>query len=271
MTGPGEAFQMDWGFTKVLNPNGAEYQVACFAMICHHCGQRYVELFPNAKQENLFIGMIHAFQYMGIPQYVLTDNMKSVVVKRDLEGHPIWQKDYEAFMKAVWFQTKLCKPRHPFTKGKVERLVRFVKENFLVDRTFQNISDLNWAALNWCNTQNAVFTERWDLFRKRFISRIALLFYWNFLLTPLYGDTCVQNAGCLSMNLSAMREFALVFRPIIFCRQSESLETRIRSESFPTIFHGSWFHIPSRGVDRTKSVQGSLRKYLSQKSFRQLG
>ena len=65
--------------------------------------------------------------------------------------------DYEAFMKAVGFQTKLCKPRHPFTKGKVERLVRFVKENFLVDRTFPNISDLNWAALNWCNTQNAVF------------------------------------------------------------------------------------------------------------------
>ena len=32
-----------------------------------------------------------------------------------------------------------------------------LKENFLVDRTFQNISDLNWAALNWCNTQNAVF------------------------------------------------------------------------------------------------------------------
>ena len=157
MTGPGEAFQMDWGFTKVLNPNGAEYQVACFAMICHHCGQRYVEFFPNAKQENLFIGMIHAFQYMGIPQYVLTDNMKSVVVKQNLEGHPIWQKDYEAFMKAVGFQTKLCKPRHPFTKGKVERLVRFVKENFLVDRTFQNITDLNWAALNWCNTQNAVF------------------------------------------------------------------------------------------------------------------
>jgi nicotinamide riboside transporter PnuC len=64
MTGPGEAFQMDWGFTKVLNPSGAEYQVACFAMICNHCGQRYVEFFPNAKQENLFIGMIHAFQYM---------------------------------------------------------------------------------------------------------------------------------------------------------------------------------------------------------------
>jgi len=154
ITEAGEAYQMDWGFTKVHDHNGDEYTAACFAMICHHCGQQYVEFFPNAKQENLFIGMLHAFAYLGIPKYVLTDNMKSVVIRRDFDGHPVWQKDYEAFMKQVGFQTKLCKPRHPFTKGKVERLVRFVKENFLAGRTFWDITDLNRAALNWCNLQN---------------------------------------------------------------------------------------------------------------------
>ena len=116
-----------------------------------------MEFFHNAKQENLFIGMIHAFRYMGIPKYVLTDNMKSVVLHRDFEGNPVWQKDYEAFMKTVGFQTKLCKPRHPFTKGKVERLVRFVKENFLIGRTFWNVTDLNQAVLNWCNQQNNTY------------------------------------------------------------------------------------------------------------------
>ena len=156
-TEPGEAYQMDWGFTKILDYDGTEYTAACFAMVCHHCGQRYVEFFPNAKQENLFIGMIHAFGYMGIPKYILTDNMKSVVLHRDFEGHPVWQKDYEAFMKTVGFQTRLCKPRHPFTKGKVERLVRFVKENFLVGRVFWNITDLNRAALDWCNRQNSTY------------------------------------------------------------------------------------------------------------------
>ena len=49
----------------------------------------YVELFTNARQENLFIGMIHAFMYMGVPEYILTDNMKSVVIRRDYAGHPI--------------------------------------------------------------------------------------------------------------------------------------------------------------------------------------
>ena len=156
-TAPGEAYQMDWGFTKVADYTGNEFQAACFAVICHHCGQRYIEFFPNAKQENLFIGMIHAFRYMGVPRYVLTDNMKSVVIRRDFSGFPIWQKDYEAFMGTVGFQTKLCKPRHPFTKGKVERLVRFVKENFLADRAFWNVTDLNRAALEWCNRQNTVY------------------------------------------------------------------------------------------------------------------
>ena len=156
-TEPGESFQMDWGFTNVLEYTGVEFRAACFAMVCHHCGERYIEFFPNAKQENLFIGMLHAFHYMGIPEYVLTDNMKSVVLRRDMEGKPVWQGDYEAFMRTVGFKTKLCKPYHPFTKGKVERLVRFVKENFLVGRTFFNVTDLNRQALYWCDNQNNIF------------------------------------------------------------------------------------------------------------------
>ena len=161
-TGPGENYQMDWGFVKVNAPDGISYQCACFAMICHHCGERYIEFFPNARQENLFIGMIHAFIYMGIPENVLTDNMKSVVIGRDVEGNPLWQKDYETFMKTIGFHTKLCKCRHPFTKGKVERLVRFVKENFIAGRTFGNITDLNCDALIWCNEQNGRYHRAMD-------------------------------------------------------------------------------------------------------------
>jgi len=159
---PGESYQMDWGFVNVDTSSGSTYQAACFAMICHHCGMRYIEFFPNAKQENLFIGMIHAFEYMGIPKYVLTDNMKSVVIERDNMGNPIWQRDYEIFMKTLGFRTKLCKPRHPFTKGKVERLVRFVKENFMAGRVFSNITELNIQAIDWCNRQNDAYHKAVD-------------------------------------------------------------------------------------------------------------
>ena len=97
---------MDWGITKVVDYSGSEFQAACFAMVCHHCGQRYIEFFSNAKQENLSIGIIHAFYYMCMPEYILTGNMKSVVLHRDLDGYPVWQKNYETFMKAAGFKTK---------------------------------------------------------------------------------------------------------------------------------------------------------------------
>jgi len=153
---PGEQFQMDWGFVTIDTADGGSYRASCFAMMCHHCGKRYVEFFPNAKQENLFIGMIHAFRRLGIPEYVLTDNMKSIVTGRGADGHPVWNHDYEAFMDTIGFRTKLCKPRHPFTKGAVERLIRFVKDSFVNGRMFSNITDLNYEVLRWCDNQDGV-------------------------------------------------------------------------------------------------------------------
>ena len=161
-TEPGECYQMDWGFVSVETASGETYKIACFAMICHACGKRYVEFFPNAKQENLFIGMIHAFLHMGVPQKILTDNMKSVVLRRDAEGHPIWQKDYELFMGNIGFVTKLCKPRHPFTKGAVERLVRYIKDNFIAGRVFTEITDLNYQAAKWCDRVDGTYHRAVD-------------------------------------------------------------------------------------------------------------
>ena len=158
-TSPGESYQMDWGFVDVEDWTGGMFRIACFAMVCHHCGTCYVEFFPNARQESLFIGMIHAFAVMGVPECVLTDNMKSVVLRRDIDGRPVWQADYAAFMSCVGFKTKLCKPRHPFTKGKVERLIRFVKGNFLAGRRFCNATDLNAQALEWCAAQSGALPQ----------------------------------------------------------------------------------------------------------------
>ena len=150
----GDCYQMDWGFINVIDMAGNTWRCACFVMVCHHCGFRYVEFFPNARQENLFIGMIHAFSVMGIPKRVLTDNMKSVSFGRDAAGNVIYNHD--TFQHLLGFRTELCHVAHPFTKGTVERLVRYVKENFIQGREFINVSDLNARALGWCREKNGL-------------------------------------------------------------------------------------------------------------------
>lgn len=70
---------------------------------------------------------------------------------------PIMNTAYDAFQKACGFRTRLCRPRHPYTKGKVERLIRFVKSSFTPAREFVNITDLNEQALRWCDDWNSRF------------------------------------------------------------------------------------------------------------------
>lgn len=88
--------------------------------------------------------------------------MRSVTTGRDIEGKPIWQVDYAAFMACVGFKTRLCKPYHPFTKGKVERLVSYVKRNFAAGRKFCNATDLNAQALEWCARQSGRYRRAMD-------------------------------------------------------------------------------------------------------------
>ena len=45
----------------------------------------------------------------------------------------------------------LCRLRRPQTKGKVERGIRYAKENFWPARTFSDLADLNEQALIWCS------------------------------------------------------------------------------------------------------------------------
>jgi hypothetical protein len=91
-------------------------------------------------------------------------------------------------MKAIGFETKLCKPRHPFTKGAVERLVRFVKENFIVGRIFGNITDLNCEALKWCNTQNGKYHKAVDC-----------------IPSEVHSRECQSVAGVLTLTIETMK------------------------------------------------------------------
>ena len=61
---------------------------------------------------------------------------------------------FESFCADMGFKPSTCKVRRPQTKGKVERSVRYLKENFLPGRRFTDLYDLNRQALQWCQHVN---------------------------------------------------------------------------------------------------------------------
>ena len=119
-------------------------------MILGNSRTKYVEFTKRCDFYSLLRCIANALEYFdGIPQIVLTDRMKTVIDGSEA-GKPLWNKRFENFAADMGFIPKVCRPRRPQTKGKVERLVDYVKDNFLPGRQFRDVDDLNLQALAWC-------------------------------------------------------------------------------------------------------------------------
>lgn len=80
-------------------------------------------------------GLLAAFEHFGgVPEQVLLDNAKTVVLERDVYGEGLhrWHPGMLDLAEACGFQLRLCRPYRARTKGKVERFNGYLKGSFLV-------------------------------------------------------------------------------------------------------------------------------------------
>ena len=153
---PGKQAQMDWGMCPYTDAKGVLHHTPALAMILGHSRNKYVEFTSRCDLRSLQRCMVNAFEYFGgVPEIILTDNMKTVVDHR--EGKRIiWNPQFADFAVQMGFVPKVCRIRRPQTKGKVERLVRYVKDNFLPGRLFEDLEDLNRQVLQWCRDVDSI-------------------------------------------------------------------------------------------------------------------
>jgi len=79
--------------------------------------------------------LIGAFEYFGgVPEEVLFDNAKTVILERDVygAGQHRWHPGMLEFSRDWGFQLRVCRPYRARTKGKVERFNGYLKGSFLV-------------------------------------------------------------------------------------------------------------------------------------------
>lgn len=154
---PGKQAQMDWGICSYTDVKGKLHNVPAFVMILGASRAKYVEFTSRCDLRSMQRCMVNAFEYFGgVPETILTDNMKTVINRREA-GQVIWNTQFADFAAEMGFVPKVCKVLHPQTKGKVERLVQYVKYNFFPGREFENLEDLNVQVLQWCrNTDSKV-------------------------------------------------------------------------------------------------------------------
>jgi len=158
-TMPGLQGQVDWAFFEdhVVLEDGKMKKLYCFLMVLGYSRMRYIEFVTDMSTNTLIRCHQNAFRYFhGYPEEILYDNMKQVVVKRLLKQEDsTLNRQFEDFAGFYGFKPVLCRPYRGQTKGKVERTVAFVRDNFMIGIRYNSLDDLNGQAVAWCNKVNA--------------------------------------------------------------------------------------------------------------------
>ena len=123
----------------------------CFLMVLGYSRMRYIEFVTDMSTNTLIRCHQNAFRYFGgYPEEILYDNMKQVVIKRLLKQEDsTLNRQFEDFAGFYGFKPVLCRPYRGQTKGKVERTVQFVRDNFMIGIKYNRLADLNGQALAW--------------------------------------------------------------------------------------------------------------------------
>jgi hypothetical protein len=144
--------QIDFG-EKVVELAGVPVKVYLLTVVLSHSRRLFVTAFLSQRQDDWFEGLEAAFAHFGgLPHQLLCDNASPLVKDHDARtGIVTWHPGFEAFCKDRGITPKACKPRRARTKGKIERMVGYVKHNALAGRSFASLAALR-SHLGWWQT-----------------------------------------------------------------------------------------------------------------------
>lgn len=133
-------FRLPWGLRWAL------VVVLCYSRLL------WVHFFHRQDMSALFAGLEQAFEFFGgVPVEALFDQMRAVVLEdqRFGGGSLVENAEFARFAHHWQFRLRACRAYRAKTKGKVERPIRYLRENFFYGRTFLNDEDLDEQLQRW--------------------------------------------------------------------------------------------------------------------------
>ena len=137
------------GHFGVLDYAGDKRKLYAFALVDAHSRMLYVEFTHSQSFETFARCHVHAFTTMGgVAREISYDNLATAVAEHDgrlVRFHP----RFLAFAREHKFVPHACNPASGWEKGKVERAIGYLRQNFWPLREFTDLHDVNRQARQW--------------------------------------------------------------------------------------------------------------------------
>jgi len=142
--------QVDMGEKAMRDFYGKQVKVYIFAMVLSHSRKKFV-FFQDHKfnAEEFVFAHDLAFRYYGGRTTEIVYDQDRVMAVTENAGDLILTEKFTAYNQYAGFSVRLCRGHDPESKGKIEAVIKYVKNNFLACREYPGISTLNSDGLAW--------------------------------------------------------------------------------------------------------------------------
>nr|WP_275942116.1 IS21 family transposase [Haliangium ochraceum] len=147
---PGEQAQVDWAHFDKVTIGAASRRLYAFVMVLSWSRQIFLRFYLSAAMPCFLRAHVEAFDFFGgVPRVLLYDNLKSAVLDRvgdAIRFHPTLLELAAHYR----YEPRPVAPARGNEKGRVERAIRYARDNFFAARSWTSVADLNEQALSWC-------------------------------------------------------------------------------------------------------------------------
>lgn len=147
----GQQMQVDLGSIWVRKAYEGEFiKLYCVACVLSHSRYKYGVWFDRPLNvADLVRALDDCIEYFGGVTKELVFDQDRLVTINENYGDIIYTYEFEKFRQQIGFDVWLCRAADPESKGRVEAVVKFFKNNFAKNRLFMDLEIWNESFEDW--------------------------------------------------------------------------------------------------------------------------
>ncbi len=146
----GKQMQVDFGEIYIFTKSGQKKKLYLAGFVLSHSRYKYVEWIDRPLRTDDLIRMQeNAFRYFGgMTEEIVYDQDRLLAVSEN-SGDLILTESFTKYHETRGFKIYLCRKSDPESKGKIEQVVKYVKNNFAIHRIFETLESWQNSCMNW--------------------------------------------------------------------------------------------------------------------------
>jgi len=146
----GSQMQVDFGQTEQKTPSGNTVKLRFIAFVMANSRQKYKEWLDRPfTTRDVIRAHENAFHYFGGITDELVYDQDALILVSENGGDLVFTREFQSYKEERKLIIRMCRKADPESKGKIENVVKYVKNNFAKHRLYYGLDAWNENGWKW--------------------------------------------------------------------------------------------------------------------------